>query len=159
MIDGMSWESSAIYYRILNEAVKERLGGHHSAQTLMLAAPAPRAARRVVAASVEHGSQGPEAGRMIRLPTDAAWSPMTSVTSKLLTILTTGLQGPIIDSLAQGKPGEGERRDAIRRSQRGENLSVGGRRYGRGPRSREDLRGWWNDGPCLEGRGLENTTW
>ena len=35
MIGGMSWESSAIYYRILNEAVKERPGGHHSAQTVM----------------------------------------------------------------------------------------------------------------------------
>ena len=35
MIGGMSWESSAIYYRILNEAVKERLGGHHSAQTVL----------------------------------------------------------------------------------------------------------------------------
>src|SRR5215211_1536641 len=69
MIGEMSWESSAIYYRILNEAVKERLGGHHSAQTLMLAAPAPRAGRRVVAASVEHGGQGPEAGRIIRLST------------------------------------------------------------------------------------------
>ena len=35
MIGGMSWESSAIYYRMVNEAVKERLGGHHSAQTLI----------------------------------------------------------------------------------------------------------------------------
>ena len=35
MIGGMSWESSAIHYRILNEAVKERLGGHYSAQTVM----------------------------------------------------------------------------------------------------------------------------
>ena len=35
MIGGMSWESPAIYYRILNEAVKERLGGHHSAETVM----------------------------------------------------------------------------------------------------------------------------
>jgi aspartate racemase len=35
MISGMSWESSAIYYRIVNEAVKERLGGHHSAETVM----------------------------------------------------------------------------------------------------------------------------
>ena len=68
MIGGMSWESSAIYYWMVNEAVKERLDGHHSAQTLMLAAP--RAARRVVAASVEHGSQGPEAGRKIQLLTD-----------------------------------------------------------------------------------------
>ena len=35
MIGGMSWESSAIYYWMVNEAVKERLGGHHSADTLM----------------------------------------------------------------------------------------------------------------------------
>ena len=35
LIGGMSWESSAEYYRIINEAVKERLGGTHSAQSLM----------------------------------------------------------------------------------------------------------------------------
>ncbi len=35
MIGGMSWESSAEYYRIMNEAVKERLGGHHSCKCLM----------------------------------------------------------------------------------------------------------------------------
>jgi aspartate racemase len=35
MIGGMSWESSAIYYRIVNEAVKATLGGHHSAETVM----------------------------------------------------------------------------------------------------------------------------
>jgi aspartate racemase len=36
LIGGMSWESSAEYYRILNRAVRTRLGGHHSARTLML---------------------------------------------------------------------------------------------------------------------------
>jgi aspartate racemase len=35
MIGGMSWESSAEYYRIINQTVKERCGGLHSAQTLM----------------------------------------------------------------------------------------------------------------------------
>ena len=35
MIGGMSWESSAEYYRIMNEAVKEKLGGHHSCKCLM----------------------------------------------------------------------------------------------------------------------------
>jgi aspartate racemase len=35
LIGGMSWESSAEYYRIINEAVKARLGGLHSAQILM----------------------------------------------------------------------------------------------------------------------------
>lgn len=35
LIGGMSWESSLEYYRIINEAVKEKLGGLHSAQCLM----------------------------------------------------------------------------------------------------------------------------
>lgn len=35
LIGGMSWESSAQYYRLINEAVRERLGGVHSARSLM----------------------------------------------------------------------------------------------------------------------------
>ena len=35
LIGGMSWESSAEYYRIINEEVARRLGGTHSAQSLM----------------------------------------------------------------------------------------------------------------------------
>ena len=35
LIGGMSWESSLEYYRIINEAVKARLGGFHSAKCLM----------------------------------------------------------------------------------------------------------------------------
>lgn len=35
LIGGMSWESSIEYYRIINETVKERLGGLHSAESLM----------------------------------------------------------------------------------------------------------------------------
>ncbi|MEZ0167216.1 aspartate/glutamate racemase family protein [Microvirga sp. TS319] len=36
LIGGMSWESSAEYYRIINEEVHRRLGGAHSARSLML---------------------------------------------------------------------------------------------------------------------------
>ena len=32
IIGGMSWVSTAIYYRLINEGVRERLGGYHSAQ-------------------------------------------------------------------------------------------------------------------------------
>jgi aspartate racemase len=32
LIGGMSWVSTAIYYRLINEGVRERLGGYHSAQ-------------------------------------------------------------------------------------------------------------------------------
>ncbi len=36
LIGGMSWESTAVYYRLMNEGVQKRLGGLHSAQILML---------------------------------------------------------------------------------------------------------------------------
>ena len=36
LIGGMSWESSLEYYRILNEMVKERLGGLHSAKCVLV---------------------------------------------------------------------------------------------------------------------------
>jgi len=35
LIGGMSWESTQVYYRLINEGVKERLGGLHSAQCLL----------------------------------------------------------------------------------------------------------------------------
>ncbi len=35
LIGGLSWESSILYYRLINEGVKERLGGLHSAKSLM----------------------------------------------------------------------------------------------------------------------------
>ncbi len=36
LIGGLSWESSAEYYRIINQAAQRRLGGLHSADCLML---------------------------------------------------------------------------------------------------------------------------
>ena len=36
LIGGMSWESSLEYYRILNETVRDRLGGLHSAKCVMV---------------------------------------------------------------------------------------------------------------------------
>jgi aspartate racemase len=38
LIGGMSWESSAEYYRIINQETNRRLGGVHSAQCLMWSA-------------------------------------------------------------------------------------------------------------------------
>jgi aspartate racemase len=35
LIGGMSWESTVVYYRLINELVRERMGGLHSAQLLM----------------------------------------------------------------------------------------------------------------------------
>lgn len=36
LIGGMSWESSAVYYKIINTKVKEILGGYHCARSIML---------------------------------------------------------------------------------------------------------------------------
>ncbi|RKE17555.1 aspartate/glutamate racemase family protein [Streptomyces sp. TLI_171] len=35
LLGGMSWESTAAYYRLLNELVRERLGGLHSAKCVL----------------------------------------------------------------------------------------------------------------------------
>jgi amino-acid racemase len=45
LLGGMSWESSAVYYRLINEATRERLGGLHSADCLL---------RSVDFADIEH---------------------------------------------------------------------------------------------------------
>ena len=36
MIGGMSWESTAVYYRVINQTVNERLGGLHSARIVLV---------------------------------------------------------------------------------------------------------------------------
>jgi aspartate racemase len=36
LIGGMSWESSAEYYRLINQQMKQRLGGHHNARSVMV---------------------------------------------------------------------------------------------------------------------------
>jgi len=35
LIGGMSWESTQTYYRLINQQVRERLGGLHSARILL----------------------------------------------------------------------------------------------------------------------------
>ena len=35
LIGGMSWESTIPYYRLINEGIKQRLGGLHSASLLL----------------------------------------------------------------------------------------------------------------------------
>lgn len=36
LIGGMSWESSANYYKLINRGIHERLGGHHSSELVMV---------------------------------------------------------------------------------------------------------------------------
>jgi len=57
LIGGMSWESSAQYYRIINQEVRKQLGGVHSAQSMMF--------------SVDFGE-------IERLQHDGQWSALTN---------------------------------------------------------------------------------
>src|SRR5271165_3540984 len=36
LIGGMSWESSAEYYRLINQETKRLLGGHHNAPSILV---------------------------------------------------------------------------------------------------------------------------
>ncbi|MGE3146118.1 MAG: aspartate/glutamate racemase family protein [Pseudorhodoplanes sp.] len=53
LIGGMSWESTAIYYRLLNEGVQRRLGGLHSAKLLLHSVDFAEIAARQAAADWE----------------------------------------------------------------------------------------------------------
>ena len=35
LIGGMSWESTVTYYQIINETIREKLGGLHSAKIIL----------------------------------------------------------------------------------------------------------------------------
>jgi aspartate racemase len=65
VLGGMSWESTAIYYRLLNQGVAARLGGLHSAALLLHSVDfGPMAAQQAVAdwngafSTLEHAARG-----------------------------------------------------------------------------------------------------
>ena len=35
LLGGMSWESTALYYKLINEEIKKQLGGLHSAKVVI----------------------------------------------------------------------------------------------------------------------------
>lgn len=63
LIGGMSWESTQSYYRLINEAVKEELGGLHSARILLYS---------VEFAEIEKYQSTGEWGRCAEILTDIA---------------------------------------------------------------------------------------
>lgn len=59
LIGGMSWESTVPYYRIINETVKERLGGFHSAKLILYSVDFHEIER------LQHSGDWTEAGRLL----------------------------------------------------------------------------------------------
>jgi aspartate racemase len=62
LLGGMSWESSALYYRLANERVRDRLGGLHSADVLMYSVDFAEIARLQSAGRWEEAAQVLSAG-------------------------------------------------------------------------------------------------
>lgn len=66
MLGGMSWESTAQYYRLANEMVRERLGGLHSARLLVASVDFAEIEQLQVAGDWDRAGQvlGEEAARL-----------------------------------------------------------------------------------------------
>ena len=65
LIGGMSWESSALYYQLINEETKRRRGGHHNARSVIVT---------VDFAEIEHLQHAGEWERLGLLLADSAKS-------------------------------------------------------------------------------------
>lgn len=59
LLGGMSWESTALYYRLVNETVKQRLGGLHSARVLLYSVDFAEVER------LQHAGDWDAAGRLL----------------------------------------------------------------------------------------------
>ncbi len=59
LIGGMSWESSIEYYRIINQSVREKLGGVHSAKSVMVSVDFAEIER------LQHQSKWEETGEIL----------------------------------------------------------------------------------------------
>jgi aspartate racemase len=65
LIGGMSWESTVTYYRLINQGIKARLGGHHSAKMIL---------HSVDFAEIEHlqkTNQWDDAGQLLALAAES----------------------------------------------------------------------------------------
>lgn len=97
LIGGMSWESSSEYYRIINEEVKQRLGGLHSAKCILYS---------VDFEEIENCQRNGEWGKAAKILTDAARSIelagadfvviCTNTMHKVANEIQSGIQIPLL---------------------------------------------------------------
>jgi aspartate racemase len=59
LIGGMSWQSSAQYYRLINEETTRRLGGHHNARSVMVTVNFPEVEQ------LQHSSEWDQLGEIL----------------------------------------------------------------------------------------------
>jgi aspartate racemase len=117
LIGGMSWESTAIYYRLLNEIVRERLGGLHSAKLLLWSFDFAEIAERQHAGDWEGaGALLVEAARGLEAAGAQGLVICTNTMHKLADEVQAAVSGPLIhiaDATARAVVDAGARRPAL----------------------------------------------
>ena len=89
LLGGMSWESSAEYYRFVNEAVRKRLGGLHSADCLL------RSVDFAAVEELQRTGRWHEAGKLLTAEAQA----LTAGGAELL-VLCTNTMHRVADQIA-----------------------------------------------------------
>ncbi len=114
LIGGMSWESSAEYYRVLNELVKARCGGLHSAECVLYSVDfAPIEAMQHAGAWDEAGSALADAARKVEHGGADFVLLCTNTMHKVADALTAVLTVPLIH-IADPLPRQSRRRESAR---------------------------------------------
>ncbi|MEJ1157704.1 aspartate/glutamate racemase family protein [Prosthecomicrobium sp. N25] len=97
LIGGMSWESTAIYYRLLNEGARDRLGGLASAEILLWSFDFRGIAERQAAGDwAGLGRMMVEAGRRLEAGGAAALVICTNTMHKLAPEVEAGVGIPLV---------------------------------------------------------------
>lgn len=98
MIGGMSWESSAEYYRLANELVKERLGGWHSARCVLYSVDFAEIEAMQVAAEWDRaGEVLAEAGRSLERAGADVLLLCTNTMHKVADYIEAAVNIPLLD--------------------------------------------------------------
>jgi aspartate racemase len=117
LIGGMSWESTAIYYRLLNEIVRERLGGLHSAKLLLWSFDFAEIAERQHAGDWEGaGALLVEAARRLEAGGAEGLVICTNTMHKLADAVQAAISIPLIhiaDATGQAVAATGVKRPAL----------------------------------------------
>jgi len=117
LMGGMSWESSAEYYRLINQETKRRLGGQHNAPSILVTVDFAEVER------LQHAGQWEQLGAMLgdrarQLERGGADFVVlcTNTMHKLAGCITSAVQIPLLhiaDAVAQAIQVSGQRRAGL----------------------------------------------
>lgn len=117
LLGGMSWESTAVYYRLLNEGVKARRGGLHSAPLLLWSVDfAPMAEQQAAGDWAGMAAQLGEAGRRLVKAGAGALLICTNTMHRLYDEIAAAAGAPVLhiaDAAGQALLAQGRRHPAL----------------------------------------------